>query len=218
MNVKTGFLQTAPPGETSQLNIVLSQVPAAKSKAHAGDKITIYVLSPSAQFQVPSLVNDTTSQADAILGQDGLTPGPTTTTGCSNTVAIGLVMSSNPAAGTLVNPGDQITLTTSTGYCKIQVPTVIDESQTQATQILTGDHFQVNVSPADPSTCSPAQASANTVTMESLGIGTYVPFNSNITISVCESSTEPPPTTTTTLLASSFTSIEPHGKIDIQTR
>jgi len=37
-----------------------------------------------------------------------------------------------------------------------------------------------------------------TVTDESLGIGTRVPYNSEITISVCEASTEPPPTTTTT--------------------
>jgi beta-lactam-binding protein with PASTA domain len=118
---------------------------------------------------------------------------------CSDTVGIGLVVSSNPAAYTLVNPGDQVTLTVSTGYCKIQVPSVIDESQTQATSILSGDHFQVNVTPADPSTCSPSQAASNIVTMESLAVTTYVPYNSNITISVCESSTEPPPTTTTTL-------------------
>ncbi len=106
-------------------------------------------------------------------------------------------MHSTPAAGTLVNSGDQVTLNTSTGYCKVQVPSVIGETQSQAMTILKGVPLIPNVSPADPSTCSASQI--GTVTGESLGIGTYVPYNSNITISVCESSTEPPPTTTTTL-------------------
>jgi beta-lactam-binding protein with PASTA domain len=178
--------------------VVLSQVPAAHTHGHTGDTVTIYVLSPNAQFPVPSVFNLSTDQATGILEQAGLNLAPTQLKACSNTVGIGLVISSMPASGDLVNPGDQVTLTTSTGYCKIQVPPVVGSSQTQATQILSGDHFVVNVSPADPSTCSPAQASANIVTMESLGIGTYVPYKSNITISVCESSTEPPPTTTTT--------------------
>jgi eukaryotic-like serine/threonine-protein kinase len=196
LTVKTGFLTTAPPGvSNANPNVVLSQVPAATSKAHQGDTITLYVLSPNAQFQVPKLVGDTTNQASAVLGQNGLTLGSTTSKACSNSVGIGLVISSNPAEGAFVNSGDQVTLTTSTGYCKVRVPSVIGESQGQATSTLTDTHLQVNVSPTDPSTCSPSQV--NTVTSESLGIGTYVPYNSTITISICEASTEQPTTTTT---------------------
>jgi serine/threonine-protein kinase len=202
LTVHTGFLQTVPVGVTNtNPNIVISQVPAAGTKGLTGDTITIYVLSPSAQFSVPSLVGDTTNQASGVLGQSDLTPGPTTSTACSDTVGIGLVISSKPAAGAFVNPGDQITLTTSTGYCQIQVPSVIDESQSQATHELDVDHFQVQVSPTDPSTCSPSQV--HTVTNESLGIGTRVPYNSSITISVCEASTE---STTTTTIATTTTS------------
>src|SRR5665213_3292722 len=51
--VKTGFLQTVPPGVTNtNPNFVVSQVPAAGTKGHQGDTITIYVLSPNAQYQV----------------------------------------------------------------------------------------------------------------------------------------------------------------------
>ena len=200
LNVHTQLLQTVPTGMTNPgPGIVLSQVPAAKSKGHTGDPITIYVLAPSAQIPVPSLVKDTTNQASQVLGQAGLTVGPTQPTACSNTVPIGLVMSTNPAQGTSVNPGTQVTLTTSTGYCKIQVPSVIGETQSQATHELKADHFQVQVSPADPSTCSPSQV--NTVTAESLNISSYVPYNSSITISVCDASTATTttiPTTTTT--------------------
>ncbi|MGB8196473.1 MAG: Stk1 family PASTA domain-containing Ser/Thr kinase [Acidimicrobiales bacterium] len=200
LTVHTGFLQHAPPGTTTAPNIVISQVPAATTHAHQGDSITIYVLSPNADFTVPPLAGDTTNQAAAVLGQNNLTLGPTTTKACSNTIGIGLVVGSNPAEGAFVNAGDQITLITSTGYCKVQVPSVIGESQSQATATLDHTPLIVNVSPTPPSTCSPSQV--NTVTDESLTIGSYVPYNSQITISVCEASTETTsttlPTTTTT--------------------
>jgi serine/threonine-protein kinase len=200
LNVKTGFLKTAPPNVTNfNPNIVLSQVPAAKTTAHQGDKITIYVLSPNAQFTVPSLAGFSTDQAGEILGQSNLTLGPTVTKACSNTVAIGEVISSSPASGTYVNAGDQVSLTTSSGYCKIHVPSVYGETQSFATATLSAGHFQVQVTPTDPSTCSPTQV--GTVTSQNLGIGTYVPYNSTITISVCDASAEVPPTTTTTTTA-----------------
>ncbi len=194
VNVKT--LTTAPPGvSTANPNVVLSQIPAAGTKGHQGDTITIFVLSPNAQFQVPPLAGDTPNQASAVLGESSLNLGPTTVKACSNTEGIGLVISSNPASGALVNAGDQITLTTSTGYCKVQVPSVINETQDQATATLKGAHLQVSVSPTDPSLCSPSQV--NTVSDQSLAPSSYVTYNSTITISVCEASTETTTTTTT---------------------
>ena len=202
MNVKTKLLQTAPPGSSGQPGIVLSQIPAAHSQGHQGDSITIFVLSPGAQFPVPYLVGDTQTQAAGVLGQSNLTLAPTTTSVCSDTVAIDLVVGSTPSVGSLVNAGDQITLVTSTGYCKIRVPSVIGESQGQATSTLTAAHFQVNVSPTDPSICS--QSDIGRVTAESRTIGNYYPYNSLITISVCDASTEG--STTTTTVATTTTS------------
>ncbi len=197
--VHTGLLARAPPGTNAIPGIVLSQTPAAGTNNHQGDLVIIYVLSPSAQFFVPALAGDTQNQASGILTSSGLTLGPTTSKACSNTVGIGLVVSTTPAANTLVNPGDQVSLTTSTGYCKVQVPSVIFDTQSQATTTLQNAHLTVQVSPTDPSTCSPSQV--GTVTAESLPINSFVPFNSSITISVCDASTETTttiPTTTTT--------------------
>jgi beta-lactam-binding protein with PASTA domain len=194
MDVKTGFLNTAPPNTTPTPGVILSQVPAARTHGHQGDKITIYVLSPASQFGAPYLLGDSTSQADVVLGQYGLVPGPTSPKACSDTVLIGDIVSTFPAAGSLVNPGDQITLTTSSGYCKVLVPSVIDESQAQATLTLKNAHLQVQVSPQDPSTCSPSQV--GTVFQEIPGVGAHVPYNSNITIFVCEASTVSSTTTT----------------------
>jgi len=100
LNVKTGFLQSVPPGVSTTPDIVISEVPKATSAAHQGDTITIYVLSPNADFGVPKLAGDTTNQAAGVLGQYNLTVG-TTTTACSNTYGIGEVNGSNPAEGTL---------------------------------------------------------------------------------------------------------------------
>ncbi|MGD0853702.1 MAG: Stk1 family PASTA domain-containing Ser/Thr kinase [Acidimicrobiales bacterium] len=195
LNVKTGFLNTVPPGASFTPNVVLKQVPAAKAKGHTGDTITLYVLSPNAQFAVPKLVGDSTEQAAQVLATYGLVLGATTTKACSNTVPIGDVVSSTPGYEALVNSGDQVSLTTSTGYCKVQVPSVIGELQSQAMATLGAAHLSVSVSPTDPSTCSPSQIGF--VTDQSLAPSTFVPFNSMITISVCDASTIPPTTTTT---------------------
>jgi eukaryotic-like serine/threonine-protein kinase len=192
------FVTQAPAGVT-QPNVVFKQSPLPGVKGHAGDTVTIYVLSPNAEFSVPSLVNDTVSQASGILGQDGLTPG-TTTTACSNTVDIGLVMSTSPAANTLVNSGDQINLVTASGYCKVHVQNYTGESQGQATNEIKGAGLQVNIAPADPSTCTPSQV--GTVQQQSAAIGSYVLFKSTITLTVCEASTEQ---TTTTAVTSTTT-------------
>ena len=190
----------APPGVTTP-NYVFKQSPLPGVKGHQGDTVTIYVLSPNAQFSVPSLVNDTVSQASAILGQNGLTPG-TTTSACSNTVPIGLVMGTSPAANTLVNSGDQINLVTASGYCKVHVQNYTGESQGQATNEIKSAGLQVNIAPADPSTCTPSQV--GTVQQQSATIGSYVLYKSTITLTICEASTEqstttvPAPTTTTT--------------------
>ncbi len=192
LSPKTKFLQSAPPGVIPRPGVVLSQSPAAHAQGHQGDTIYLYVLSPAAQIAVPPLANDSVGLADSTIGQYGLNLGPTTTKACSNTIPIGLVVNSNPAAGTLVNSGDQISLITSSGYCKVQVPSVYGESQSQATSTLKGYQFQVQVAPADPATCSASQV--NTVVNQNPGIGSYALFKSSITIFVCEASTE---TTTT---------------------
>ncbi|MEO9180162.1 MAG: Stk1 family PASTA domain-containing Ser/Thr kinase [Acidimicrobiales bacterium] len=191
LKVNPQFVTTAPPGVTS-LNTVFKQSPLPGVKGHQGDTVTIYMLSPSAQFSVPSLLNDTTNQASATLGQANLIVG-TTTSACSNSVPIGEVTGSSPAAGAFVNSGDQINLITSSGYCKVHVQSYTGESQSQATNQIKSAGLQVNVAPADPSTCSPTQV--GTVQQQSATIGSYVLYKSTITLTICEASTEQSTTT-----------------------
>ena len=200
---KVKFINQAPAGVTPVPNVVLNQSPRGGKPGHQGDTIILYVLNPASQLAVPSLVNLTIGQASGALANAGLSVGPTQTSACSNSVALDLVEASNPAVGTLVNPGTQIDLITSTGYCNVRVQSVLQEPQALATSTLKSLHLTVTVSPTDPSTCSPSQV--GTVTNETNAdgvpvIGDYVKYNASIIISVCFSSTEVPPTTTTTTI------------------
>ena len=199
---KVQFVNQAPQGVTPVPNVVLNQSPAAGKTGHQGDTVILYELNPASQLAVPSsIVGVSTSQAAGVLANAGLSVGPTTSTACSNTVGLDLVEASNPAVGMLVNPGTQIDLITSTGYCNVQVPSVLQETQAVATATLTSKHLTVNVAPTDPTTCSPSEVNRVTNETNAQGvpvIGNYVKYNSSIIISVCESSEVPPTTTTTT--------------------
>jgi beta-lactam-binding protein with PASTA domain/predicted Ser/Thr protein kinase len=197
MNVVPVFVSRVPPDlANAKPNTVLYQKPVVGTKARQGAIVTIYLLSPNAEFEVPSVAGDSTTQAAQILGQDNLNVGPSTTI-CSNRYAIGDVVETTPAAFTYVNSGDSVSLVTSTGYCKVQVPSVIGDTQAQGTGILQDSKyaFMVQVAPADPSTCSPAQIGS--IVLQSDPPSTYVKYASSIIITVCDASTEVPPTTTT---------------------
>jgi serine/threonine-protein kinase len=206
LNPKVTFINQAPAGKTPVPNVVLNQSPLGGKPGHQGDTIILYVLNPASQLAVPSLASLTIGQASAALANAGLSVGPTQTTACSNTVGLDLVEASNPAIGTLVNPGTQVDLITSTGYCNVRVPSVLQEPQALATSTLHSYHLTVSVAPTDPSTCSLSQVGTVTNETNAQGvpvIGKYVKYNASIIISVCDSSAEVPTTTTPTTTTSS---------------
>jgi serine/threonine-protein kinase len=174
------FVNQAPSGVTPVPNVVLNQSPVAGKTGHQGDKVILYELNPASQLAVPNLSGQTPTQASATLANAGLSVGPTQTTACSNSVGLDLVEASNPPIGSLVNPGTQIDLITSTGYCNVRVTSVLQENQALATSTLKALHLSVAVAPTDPSTCSPSQVGLVTNETNSQGapvIGDYVKYN-----------------------------------------
>jgi len=203
LNYTVKFVNQAPQGVEPVANWVLGQSPTAGKPGHQGDIVILDELNPASQLAVPPIAGLSTNLAVAKLVAAGLAVGPTQTSACSNTVGISLVEASTPAIGTLVNPGTQVDLITSTGYCNVLVPSVLQETQAEAMSTLTMKNLTVNVAPTDPSTCSPSDVGRVTNETNEQGvpvIGSYVKYNASIIISVCESSTEVPPTTTTTTL------------------
>ena len=89
---------------------VLSQNPAAGAAVRKGTSVTLSVCSPPAPVTVPNVVGLTQQSATAILQNAGLTATTTTTSNCG-TVAIGSVVTQDPAASTTASPASSVTIT-----------------------------------------------------------------------------------------------------------
>lgn len=79
-----------------------------------GATLTINVTAVNTQTAVPNIVGQTQAAATSAITTVGLVVGIVTNAN-SNTVPQGSVISSNPAAGTLVNPGTAVSLVISLG-------------------------------------------------------------------------------------------------------
>ena len=181
----TTVLNQTPTSSTTpaQPNTVLNQSPVAGATVTKGATVTLTVLAPTAQFAVPSVTGDTVAAAAAALGQAGLKVSATTTSACSNTVAIGNVVKTTPAANTNVTSGTTVTLVTSSGHCEVSVPDVLDESETVASSTMTKAGLTPQITQASPSACTAAMAGA--VAQQSLAANTMTPYNSVVVLYVC---------------------------------
>jgi len=130
---------------------VMSQQPAAGSTAGPGSVITLVVSAGKGQAPVDDVTGMTEFDAVAALARSGFAPQKTTEP--SDTVPQGNVIRTDPAAGTVIPKGSQVTLVVSSGAAPVPVPKVTDQSEAQATQTLTAAGFQVqvlNLNVADP--------------------------------------------------------------------
>ena len=201
----TSTTTTLATGTTSpQPNTVLQQSPIGGTSVKKGSIVTLSVLAPTSTYPVPSLQGQSVGQAAGALGQVGLIVAGTNGTTCSNSVAVGNVVKTSPAAGTNVASGATVTLITSTGVCQIVVPDVTTLITTKALGVLQKSGLTPVVTAAAPSAC--ANGTIGTVESQSLAPGSFAPYNSQIIISVCETigtttttSTTSTTTTTTTL-------------------
>jgi len=183
---------TTPP----QPNTVLKQTPIGGTSVKKGTTVTLTVLAPTSTYPVPSLQGQTVGQAAAALGQVGLTVSPTNGSTCSNSVSIGAVVKTSPAAGTNVASGATITLITSIGVCQIVVPKVVTALTTDAIGVLQKAGLTAVVTAASPAACT--NGTIGTVESQSLAPGSFAPYNSQIVISVCETSGTTTSSSTTT--------------------
>jgi serine/threonine-protein kinase len=181
LSYKVVFTQTAPATGASP-DTVLTQNPVGGSNAHTGDVITLTVLAPGVSFPMPDLSNDTTLAAATALGQLGLTVSTTTSTACSNTVAAGNVVSTNPVKTTPVKAGTAVELITSSGFCNVVVPSVIDQTQSAAQTALQGQGLTASFANA---TTGCSAATSGLVIAQSASPGSSVLYNSTVYLTVC---------------------------------
>ena len=173
---------TAPAGGAP--NTVLSQTPTGGTQFHAGAKVVLTVLSQGATFPLPDVRSDSPLQAAATLGQNGLTVS-STTTGCSNTVAQGLVLRTIPAAGQPVTSGTSVELVTSSGVCQVYVANVIGQTPAEASSTLSAQGLNLGqVTDALPTDCLTPGTSGQIIS-QNPGPGISVPYDSSVDVTVC---------------------------------
>ncbi|MHC4062621.1 MAG: PASTA domain-containing protein, partial [Planctomycetota bacterium] len=119
--------------DTVPATVVISQTPAAGTLVPTGSSVDLVV--SLGQPQVPDVVGETEPNAiAAIAAVDNLTVG-TIVYEYNDTVAATVVISQNPAAGTLVPVGSPVDLVVSLG--QPQVPDVVGETEPNATAAIT---------------------------------------------------------------------------------
>ena len=105
--------------DTINAGNIISQDPAAGSSVEQGSSVDMVVsLGSSSQIDVPDVVGMTEAAAGAALNGAGLTIG-TTSTGYSQNVPAGSVISQDPAAGSSVPDGSAVDIVVSLGTPQI---------------------------------------------------------------------------------------------------
>ncbi len=120
--------------------MVLLQSPDAGTAEPVGTAVNITVSLGPAPVTVPNVAGMTESAAGAALASAHLAKGAVTQQ-CSNTVALGLVISQTPASGGTAPYGSAVALVVSTGPCPVTVPNVVGQTQAAAGTALTGAYL-----------------------------------------------------------------------------
>jgi serine/threonine-protein kinase len=118
---------------TAQTDTVTAQQPAAGDQVPKGTTVRINVSRGAKPVQVPDVRGQPFANAKSALEGLGFT---VTRVDIQSDQAKGVVVQSDPPAGSSIDKGSQVTLSVSKGPGTTQVPNVLNQNQTDATQIL----------------------------------------------------------------------------------
>ena len=141
---------------------VIRSLPAVGQRVGKGGRITLIPSAGPHLIHVPQVTGLTLPAAQAALRRAGLTPGPVRKD-ASGTIAAGIVVSTNPAAGGLWPQPQPVTLVVSAGP---PVPDFVGQPQAVAEQ-----WAQANGVSLDEVSASKSDAPAGTITHQSLPPG-----------------------------------------------
>ena len=145
----TGKSGNSEPSDDVEVGHVCRQSPGAGTSAKAGDTITYYLSSGPNEVEVPNVSGYSENNAKSTLKAAGFTDISVVTVVYDNsdTVASGLVVRTDPSAGTKTAANQTITVTVSTGPSdkRIDVPYVVGESYSDARYELASAGFNVTL-------------------------------------------------------------------------
>ncbi|REK19335.1 MAG: Stk1 family PASTA domain-containing Ser/Thr kinase [Actinobacteria bacterium] len=188
-----GTVSERPDAEYAE-GVVVEQSPASGNLVGTGTAVNLVVSTGPELVEVPDVVEMTEREATAALQDLGLKV--TVTDEYSNEVAEGLVIETDPVAGTEAETGDTILLVVSLGPEPIDTPNLTGLTEEQARALLADLGLELNVSQATAPVVDPNQ---NGLVVEQFPeVGTTVFPGDVITVTLGEYT--PPSTTTTTTL------------------
>jgi serine/threonine-protein kinase len=153
--------------------LVVGTTPPSGTPVKKGARVSVVVSSGPGILALPDVNHKTSAEASKILREKGFAPNVQTQS--SNTVSKGLVISTNPAAGTEVQVGSPVTVLLSSGPQEASVPDVTNESQAAATATLAAAGLKVNVVKREVAEPSPGTVISQTPSAGStLSVGSQV--------------------------------------------
>ena len=162
-------MRTDTPTTTQQADTVLSMTPGPGTKTARGTAVTLAV-AKQPQVAVPAVTGMDQVTASNTVTQAGLQPAIVPQN--SATVPAGKVITTNPAAGSMVDKGSTVQLFVSTGPQMVAVPNVVGQPRDTAIATLTGAGLSVQA------TC----ATNSPVVSQNPAAGTQANPNSVVTI------------------------------------
>jgi eukaryotic-like serine/threonine-protein kinase len=171
----------------AQQDTVTAQQPHAGDSVPKGSDVRINVSRGAKPIQVPDVTGQPFANAKSALQGQGFSVARVEVQ--SDQYPQGVVVASDPPAGSSVAKGSKVTLSVSKGPASTQVPDVTNQNQADATQILEGAGLTVAVVQdfvTDPSQDGvvisqdpPAGADARTGEVVTIHVGKLAPDNGN---------------------------------------
>ena len=142
----TGKSGNSEPSDDVEVGHVCRQSPGIGTSAKAGDTITYYLSSGPNEVEVPNVSGYSENNAKSTLKAAGFTDISVVYDN-SDTVTSGLVVRTDPSAGTKTAANQTITVTVSTGPSdkRVDVPYVVGESYSDARYELASAGFNVTL-------------------------------------------------------------------------
>jgi beta-lactam-binding protein with PASTA domain len=159
--------------------LVIGTVPPRGTVAKKGSRVSVVVSSGPGIVAVPNVNGKKGDEATKILREKGFRP--TAQSQSSDTVAKGVVISTDPAAGIEAQVGSPVTVFVSSGPKEVSVPEVTGEPQASATATLAAAGLKVTVSKREV-----AEPAAGTVISQSPPAGTQLKVGGQVTIVVAQ--------------------------------
>ena len=159
--------------------LVVGTTPPGATAVKKGTRINVVVSSGPGILALPDVNHKGGAEATKILREKGFQP--TTQSQSNSTVGKGLVISTDPTAGTEVQVGSPVTVLVSSGPQEVSVPEVTNESQAAATATLAAAGLKVTVVKREVSEPSPG-----TVISQSPSAGSSLSVGGQVTIVVAQ--------------------------------